>query len=170
MWILVTQTIKDLPISKVEKIEETASAKEAANQMKNKNVSSLVIVDEKGRPVGLVTESDLVKKVCIRDVLPEKVGIAEIMSSPVITITNDKSPSAAAEAMLQKGVRHLLILDNDQSSGFVSLITPLDFLKFQKLIVDEDKEAIEKILDTYESIDYYQRDANEASEYDSTGL
>jgi signal-transduction protein with cAMP-binding, CBS, and nucleotidyltransferase domain len=68
------QIIKDLPISKVEKIEETASAKEAANRMKNRNVNSL----------GLVTESDLVKKVCTSDVLPEKVGIAEIMSSPVI--------------------------------------------------------------------------------------
>jgi hypothetical protein len=57
--------------------------------------------------------------------------------------------------MLQKDVRHLLILDKDKSNEFVGLITPLDFLRSQRSIVSEDKEAIEKVLDTYEAISYY---------------
>lgn len=149
------QTVKDISKRIVEKTEETTSVKDIANRMKDKNVSSLVVVDEMGKPVGFVTERDLVRKVCTLDVLPKSVRIGEIMSSPLITITSDKSPSAAADIMLQKGVRHLLIVDKDKSNEFVGLITPLDFLRSQESIVDEDKEAIEKVLDTYEAISYY---------------
>ncbi len=151
----MNQTIKDISKRIVEKTEEAASVKEIANRMKDKDVSSLVVVDEKGKPVGLVTERDLVRKVCTTDVLSKSVRIGEIMSSPVITITSDKSLNAAADVMLQKGVRHLLIMDKDKSNEFIGLITPIDFLKSQKSVLDEDKEAIEKVLDTYESISYY---------------
>ena len=150
------QTIKDISNKRIlEKTEEATSVKEIANRMKDKDISSLVVVDEKGNPVGLVTERDLVRKVCTLDVLSKSVRIGEIMSSPVITITSDKSLAAAADVMLQKGVRHLLIMDKDKSNEFIGLITPLDFLKSQKSVIDEDKEAIEKVLDIYESISYY---------------
>jgi len=150
------QTIKDISNKRIlEKTDEATSVKEIANRMKDKDISSLVVVDEKGNPVGLVTERDLVRKVCTLDVLSKSVRIGEIMSSPVITITSDKSLAAAADVMLQKGVRHLLIMDKDKSNEFIGLITPLDFLKSQKSVIDEDKEAIEKVLDIYESISYY---------------
>ena len=52
---------------KLETIEEMASAQEAAKKMKDKNISSLIVVDRNGKPQGLVTERDLVRKVCIND-------------------------------------------------------------------------------------------------------
>ena len=151
----MTITVKDIARKTFERIEETSSVKEVANKMKDKNLSSLVVVDGKGKPVGLVTERDLVRQVCIRDVLPSNVRIVEIMSSPLITIKSDMSPSKAVDVMVQKGVRHLLILDNDNSEKLVGLLTPFDFLKYQESTVEEDREAIEKILDTYESIGNY---------------
>jgi CBS domain-containing protein len=49
--------------------------------------------------------------------------------------------------MLQYNVRHLLIIDNaDKPLG---IITPLDFTRYQKHVADEDKEAIQKTLQTY---------------------
>ena len=53
---------------KLEIIEEMASVQEAAKKMKDKNVSSLVVIDVNGKLKGLVTERDLVRKVCINDV------------------------------------------------------------------------------------------------------
>jgi CBS domain-containing protein len=47
--------------------EGTASVQEAAKKMKDNNLSSLVVVDGDGEPQGLVTELDLVRKVCIND-------------------------------------------------------------------------------------------------------
>ena len=65
----MNMTISDIMRKKLETIEESASVQEAAKKMKDKNVSSLVIVDGNGKPQGLVTERDLVRKVCVNDVL-----------------------------------------------------------------------------------------------------
>ena len=49
-----------------------------------------------GKPVGLVTERDLVRKVCINDVPTSTVTSKEIMSFPLITIKASSSPSASS--------------------------------------------------------------------------
>jgi predicted transcriptional regulator len=56
----MTLTITNILRKKLESIEETTNIQEAAKKMKDKNVSSLVVVDMRGKPVGLVTERDLV--------------------------------------------------------------------------------------------------------------
>src|SRR3954464_10457321 len=104
----MNMTISDIMRKKLETIEELASVQEAAKKMKDKNVSSLVVIDGNGRPEGLVTERDLARKVCINDVHTSTITNKEIMSSPLITIGSKSSPSVAADMMLQKNVRHLL--------------------------------------------------------------
>jgi signal-transduction protein with cAMP-binding, CBS, and nucleotidyltransferase domain len=79
-------TISDILRKKLESIEEMTSVQEAAKKMKDKNVSSLVVVDMNGKPQGLVTERDLVRKVCINDTSTSTVTNKEIMSAPLITI------------------------------------------------------------------------------------
>jgi signal-transduction protein with cAMP-binding, CBS, and nucleotidyltransferase domain len=82
----MTCTIRDIIKKKLETIEEMTSVQEAAKKMKDKNVSSLVVVDTDRKPLGLVTERDLVTKVCINDIYASEVTSREIMSSPLITI------------------------------------------------------------------------------------
>ena len=60
--------VADIMRKKLETIEELSSIQEAAKKMKDKNVSSLVVVDARGKPQGIVTERDMVRKVCINDV------------------------------------------------------------------------------------------------------
>ena len=143
----MTLTISDILRKKLESIEETTSVQEAAKKMKDKNVSSLVVVDMNGKPQGLVTERDLVRKVCINDVHTSTVTNKEIMSFPLITINATSSPSMAADMMLKKNVRHLLVIDN--VNKLIGIITPLDFTRYQEYTVDKDKEAIEKVLESY---------------------
>ena len=146
----MTLTISDIMRKKLETIEEMASVQEAAKKMKDKNVSSLVVVDTNGKPQGLVTERDLARKVCINDVRTSTVTNKEIMSSPLITINAASSPSMAADMMLQNNVRHLLVVDEkDNANKPVSIITPRDFTRYQEYVANEDKDAIEKILEYY---------------------
>ena len=146
----MTLTISDILRKKLESIEETTSVQEAAKKMKDKNVSSLVVVDMNGKPQGLVTERDLVRKVCINDVHTSTVTNKEIMSFPLITINATSSPSMAADMMLQNNVRHLLVVDDkDNANKPVSIITPRDFTRYQEYVANEDKDAIEKILEYY---------------------
>ena len=147
----MNMTINDIMRKKLETIEELASVQEAAKKMKDKNVSSLVVIDGNGRPEGLVTERDLARKVCINDVNTRTITNKEIMSSPLITIDSKSSPSVAADMMLQKNVRHLLVVDDKSDINKpIGIVTPLDFTKYAEYAnTDDDKDAIEKILEYY---------------------
>ena len=147
----MTITISDMMSKTLETIQEMASVQEAAKKMKENGVSSLVVVDADGKPQGLITEQDLVRKVCVNDKPTSAVTNKEIMSSsPLITIKASSSVSAAADIMLQYNVRHLLIIDDkDNGDKPLGIITPLDFTRYQKHVADEDKEAIQKVLQKY---------------------
>ena len=145
----MNMTVRDIMRKKLETIEEMASVQDAAKKMKDKNVSSLVVVDEKGKPQGLLTERDLVRKICIDDIHTSTVTNKEIMSSPLITIDSKSSPSIAADMMLQNNVRHLLVVDDKYDVNKpIGIITPLDFTRYQEY-TDNYKDAIEKILENY---------------------
>jgi CBS domain-containing protein len=145
----MTTTINSIMRKQLETIEGTASVQQAAKKMKDKNVSSLVVVDESGVPQGLVSERDLVRKVCTTDVSISTVKNKEVMSSPLVTISSRSSPSEAADMMLQHNVRHLLVVDNDNVNKPIGIITPLDFTRHQEYVANEDREAIEKMLEYY---------------------
>jgi CBS domain-containing protein len=146
----MTITVSDFMRKKLETIEASASVQEAAKKMKDKNVSSLVVVDVDGKPQGLVTERDLVRKVCINDVCTGTVTNKEIMSSPLITIDSSSSSSEAADLMLLHNVRHLLVIDKHNIDKPIGMITPLDFTKYQEYPNYEvDKNAVEKMLEYY---------------------
>jgi CBS domain-containing protein len=147
-------TISDLTRKKLITIEESASVQEAAKKMMDKNISSLVVVDENSRPIGLVTERDLVRKVCIQDAYTSKITTKEIMSSPLITIKSRSSPSEAIDAMLQNNVRHLLVVDNnktldDKEDRPIGMITPLDFTGSQGYAGSDNNDTTEKLLEYY---------------------
>ena len=97
---------------KLETIEESSSVQAAAKKMKDKNASSLTVVDQGGIPQGLVTEWDLVTKVCITSTITTE----QIVSLPLITI-DSKSSSIADDRMLQYNVRHLLVVDTDDNDN-----------------------------------------------------
>ncbi|HEX2306342.1 MAG TPA: CBS domain-containing protein [Nitrososphaeraceae archaeon] len=148
----MTETLSDFMRKKLITIEESASVQEAANRMKDKNVSSLVVVDEINRPLGLITERDLVRKVCIHDVSTSKLIIKEIMSSPLITIDSKSSTSEAADMMLRNNVRHLLVVDSESSEGLnkpIGIVTPLDFTRSEGYAGSDDNDTIEKLLEYY---------------------
>jgi CBS domain-containing protein len=146
----MTMTVSDIMKKKLESIEETASAQQTAEKMKEKNTSSLVVVDEKGKPVGLVTERDLARKVCVNRVPPNEVINKDIMSSPLITISSDSPPSVAADMMLQHNVRHLLVVDKSSTNRPIGIITPLDFTRYQEYPnINNKKDTIERILEYY---------------------
>ncbi|PWU79589.1 MAG: hypothetical protein DLM72_16510 [Candidatus Nitrosopolaris wilkensis] len=140
--------VSDMMTKKLEAIEGTASVQEAAKKMKNSYVSSLVVVDGEGKPQGLVTERDLVRKVCINDVPTSRVTNKEIMSSPIITIDSKSSASAAVDMMLRNNIRHLLVVDKSNANKPIGMITPLD-LRDEEYTDEGLKHAIEELSEYY---------------------
>jgi CBS domain-containing protein len=149
-------TLRDMMRKRLETIDDLASVQDAARKMKDKDVSSLVVVDRDGKPQGLVTERDLVTKVCVSDAFTSTITNRQIMSVPLITIDMTSTPAIAADKMLRHNVRHLLVIDdknnNDKSDPkhFVGIITPLDFARYEEFPNEEvGKDEIEKMLEYY---------------------
>ncbi|MGC2309670.1 MAG: CBS domain-containing protein, partial [Nitrososphaeraceae archaeon] len=149
-WKMTSTTISDFMRKRIETIGELETVQGTARKMKDKNVSSLLVVDKDGKPVGLITERDLVRKACVSDVRLSAMTNRQLMSSPLITIDSKESPSIAADLMLQNNVRHLLVVDTNAVDRPVGIVTPLDFTRFQELKNEEiNKDDIEKILEYY---------------------
>ena len=144
----MTLSVSDMMTKQIETIERNASIQEAAKKMKNKNVSSLVVVDDEGKPQGLVTERDLVRKACVNDVRTSMVISKEIMSSPIITIDSRSSASAAVDMMLRNNIRHLIVVDKSDINKPIGMITPLD-LRDEEYTDEGLKRAIEELSEYY---------------------
>ena len=148
----MTIVVRDLMRKNPYTVAESASIQDTARIMNDKKVSSLVILDEDNNPVGLVTERDLVRKVCINDLPTNRVTNKEIMSSPLITIDSESSATTATDLMLKNNVRHLLVIDNESKDNNqpIGIITPLDLVKYEEFTRDEGrKDALEMILEYY---------------------
>jgi CBS domain-containing protein len=149
-------TLRDIMRKRLETIDDSASVQDAAKKMKDKDVSSLIVVDREGKPQGLVTERDLVTKVCINDTFTSAITNQQIMSVPLITINSTSTPAIAADTMLRYNVRHLLVIDDNKTSEksdqkyLVGIITPLDFARYEEFPNDEvGKDEIERLLEYY---------------------
>ena len=81
----------------------------AARQIARLGISSLLILDSTGRPLGIVTEYDLLR--ALFRSLPTETPLAEVMSSPVITVPDTITCRDAYQLCLEKGIRHLVIAD-----------------------------------------------------------
>ena len=134
--------VKEIMSTKLEKIDITKNAQEAAKMMNDKSISSVLVVDEDNNksegPIGIVTERDLVVHVCAAGTNSKDVGIREIMSSPIVTVEPQATVETAADLMLSNKVRHLLVID-EQTRKPVGIIAPSDLNKYLRANIDMDE-------------------------------
>jgi len=135
----MTQSISEIMTEKLETIVITGSAQDAAKKMSDKDVSSLVVTDNNNKPVGIITERDLVRKVSVKDVNSSNVLIKDILSSPLVTIDSKLTIEGAADTMVNNKVRHLLVVDNNNINRPVGVITATDFASYLKENIDMDE-------------------------------
>jgi signal-transduction protein with cAMP-binding, CBS, and nucleotidyltransferase domain len=130
-------TVGQLMTKKLETINPSNTAQEAAKKMRDKKVSSLVVtIPLEDKPIGIVTERDLVRQVCTKDVSSNSIIVHHIMSSPIATIDANSSVEVAADIMIQNKVRHLLVRNENKVLG---IITPSNFTGYlkEKLNLDD---------------------------------
>jgi CBS domain-containing protein len=134
---MATIFVGELMTQKIETIGILSSAQEASKKMRDNNVSSLVVIDDSNnKPIGIVTERDLVRKVCVNDTSSNNSSrtmlIKNIMSSPLVTIDSRLPVEAAADVMIQNKVRHLLVVENNDINRPLGIVTPTDFVAYLK--------------------------------------
>jgi CBS domain-containing protein len=105
---------------KVVTVHPKDSLASAAKLMDNENVGAIVIV-EKDRPVGIVTDRDLALATCVRCISPNA-HVQTIMTCPVSTIREDEGVFDATQQMMERAVRRLPVVDKlERLVGLISL-------------------------------------------------
>ena len=105
--------------------------------VKNK-VGSVLVLDSANLPIGIITERDIIKKVCVTNTLPDEMKADKIMSSPVITIMSYDSVETAAQKMTNYKIKRLPVLEENQQ--IASILSLTDITKhLSKILVDDYK-------------------------------
>jgi CBS domain-containing protein len=119
-----------------------ATIAEASRTMAAKGISSLVVVDERGRPVGIITERDVLKAVANHRREVADVPLGTIMSSPVATIRSDAFSYVAMGRMDRLRVRHLVVVDEHGIGiGMVTLRGLMKMRSSYALLVGDEVDA-----------------------------
>jgi len=100
-------------------VDKDASISEAAKIMSAKEVGS-ILVAERNKPVGILTERDILKKVTAMGLDPKTTKINQIMTAPLITVPADASLEEASKIMLQKQIRRLPVTKDKKIVGMIS--------------------------------------------------
>jgi len=117
-------------------VKRSPSSLDVAKLMIKNRVGSVVLVDSDGKPIGIVTERDLLKKISASNKSAKNITAKSIMSSPVITIKAFDSIETAAAVMSKNKIKRLIVLEDDGSCAGVLSITDVA-RKLARILADE---------------------------------
>jgi CBS domain-containing protein len=126
--------IQDIMTKKIVTIKQEKTGLDAAKLMNDHGISSL-IVEKNQKHVGIITERDVVSKICSRDLQPSKVKIVDIMSN-ILVYANPNTPiEVAVQRMVNHKIRRLPVIEGGK---IVGIVTVTDLAKeLRKTILEE---------------------------------
>lgn len=112
--------VKDVMSSPVITVEEVETADRVAQHMDTHELGCIIVTDKEGKPIGIITERDLVNRVLAKNRLPRKFKAKAVMTTPLITISPDETLSNAARQMSRLNVRRLGVVYKGDLLGIIS--------------------------------------------------
>jgi signal-transduction protein with cAMP-binding, CBS, and nucleotidyltransferase domain len=112
--------VKDVMSSPAITVEENAPANRVAELMDKHVCGCIIVTNKEGKPVGIITERDLVLRVLAKNVKPDTVNAEEVMTSPLITVEPDATIAETARRMSRLNIRRLGVIYKGQLVGIIS--------------------------------------------------
>lgn len=112
--------VKDVMTSPVITINENSSVRRVAQLMDKNDVGCIIVTSKEGKPVGIITERDLVKRVLTKNTPIGRFKAKNVMTSPLLTIDPDETLTEAARKMSKLNVRRLGVVYKGNLVGFIS--------------------------------------------------
>ena len=122
--------VEDVMVEDVISVQEKATVKDAAGLMNRHEIGCLIVV-KNGKPIGIVTETDMVKRVILRPVDPEKTEVRKIMSEPLVFVNPQMSLEEASKIMRKQKIKKLPVIERGR---LVGLVTTTDIVRSPELM------------------------------------
>jgi CBS domain-containing protein len=131
--------VKDIMSSPVVTLTEDATSNKVATTMDENDLGCVIVTNNAEKPIGIITERDLVIRVLAKNLVPDAVKAKEIMTSPLVTIQPDITISEAARRMSRLDIRRLGVVYKD---NLVGLISSRDILGVMPELIEIIQERI----------------------------
>ena len=116
-----------VPSEKFITVERDTDVQTAARMMRDRRINSLLVTKE-NEIIGILTDTDMVRRVVAAEVDTLTATVEKIMSAPILTIEEDKTVLDASDLMAQKRIRHLGVTQGGKLVGMISVRDILVFL------------------------------------------
>ena len=111
--------VRDVMSKDVRVVRPDTSIKEVVATMNKFDIGSIIVV-QGDRPVGIITERDILRRLVEPCLAPETLTARQVMTSPVLTISETASIEEAAKLMAKKRVKRLPVMNDGKLVGIVT--------------------------------------------------
>ena len=126
--------VRDIMTAKVKTAKTESTIMEVVRKMNKFDVGSIIILDSAARPVGIITERDVLRKIVEPQFPPDAVQALQVMSAPLVTIGADAGVERAAKLMSEKRIKKLPVVDGDK---LVGIVTSMDIVRTQPRLISQ---------------------------------
>ena len=124
---VVYTKVSDVMTPSVHTINRTATVSEAIEAMRQHRVSSLAVQRrDEADEFGVITVTDIAKKVIALDKAPDRINVYEVMSKPVLTVPAEMNIKYAVKLLVQFGPSRAVVVDHQRAP--VGIITMRDMV------------------------------------------
>ncbi len=144
--------VKDIMSSPVVTLDEDATSNNVANIMDENDLGCVIVTNKAGKPVGIITERDLVVRVLAKNLVPDAIKSKEIMTSPLVTMQPEATISEAARRMSRLGIRRLGVV---YKGNLVGLISSKDILGVMPELIEiiQERTRLEDAAEAEENVE-----------------
>jgi len=111
--------VRDIMSKDVKVVQPNSRVREVVANMNRFNIGSIVVVQGE-KPVGVISERDILRRVVEPCLSPEALTARQVMTSPVVTINETASIEEAAKLMARKKVRKIPVMNEQKLVGIVT--------------------------------------------------
>jgi CBS domain-containing protein len=142
--------VKDIMTKPVLKVDLNTNAKAAGELMAKTRKDSLIII-KNNKPIGILTDSDLIKKVVAKNIKPTSVKVKDLMSRPLVSVKPEETILDASRKMKRSNIKRLPVISDGKAVGLISTTdiartTPemVDILEYKLKSKDQPAEIKEE--------------------------
>ncbi len=118
----MSYVVKDYMEKDFPKVDVNATVLEASKLLVDGDKGYAIVLD-KSQPKGIITDSDIIKKTIVEQKDPTKVKVAEIMSSPLVSVEPEEDLIKTAELLKKKGIKRVAVVKSGIIYGVVTTTT-----------------------------------------------